>query len=52
MQRCTDLINFLIKTNKSFLNGKYIHVNDNYKNFNKINTKNLFLLRRVENRNI
>jgi len=52
VQRCTDLINFLIKTNKSFLNGKYIHVNDNYKNFNKINTKNLFLLRRVENRNI
>jgi len=51
-QKCVDLINYLIKTNKSFLNGKYIHVNDNYKNFNKINTKNLFLLRRAENRNI
>ena len=51
-EKCVDLINYLIKTKKNFLNGKYIHVNDNYKNFTKINTKNLFSLRRAENRNI
>jgi len=47
-----ELINYLIKNKKKFLNGKYIHANDNYKNFNKVNTKNLFFLRRAENRKI
>ena len=47
-----ELINYLIKNKKNFLNGKYIHANDNYRNFNKVNTKNLFLLRRAENRKI
>ena len=47
-----ELINYLIKNQKKFLNGKYIHANDNYKNFNKVNTKNLFFLRRAENRKI
>ena len=41
-----------LSAKKGFLNGKYIHVNDNYKNFTKKNTKNLFFLRRSENRNI
>jgi len=47
-----ELINYLIKNKKKFLKGKYIHANDNYKNFNKVNTKNLFFLRRAENRKI
>ena len=51
-QRCIDMINYLIKNKKKFLNGKYIHANDNYRNFNKNNTKDLFLLRRAENREI
>ena len=50
--RCVNLVNYLIKSKKGFLNGKYIHVNDNYKNFTKKNTENLFFLRRSENRNI
>jgi 3-oxoacyl-[acyl-carrier protein] reductase len=50
--RFIKLINYLIKNKKKFLNGKYIHANDNYRNFNKVNTKNLFLLRRSENRKI
>jgi len=50
--RCVNLVNYLIKSKKKFLNGKYIHVNDNYKSFTKENTKNLFFLRRAENRNI
>ena len=44
--KCIELVNFLIKSKKKFLNGKYIHVNDNYKKFTKKNTNNLFLLRR------
>lgn len=51
-ERCIDLINYLIKFKKKFLNGKYIHVNDNYKKFTKNNTKDLFFLRRAENRSI
>jgi NAD(P)-dependent dehydrogenase (short-subunit alcohol dehydrogenase family) len=51
-ERCVNLINFLIKSKKKFINGKYIHVNDNYKKFTKENTKNLFLLRRAEDRDI
>lgn len=47
-----ELINYLIKNKKNFLNGKYVHANDNYRKFNKVNTKNLFLLRRAENRKI
>lgn len=47
-----NLVNYLIKSKKNFLNGKYIHANDNYKNFTKDNTNNLFFLRRSENRNI
>ena len=50
--KCIELVNFLIKSKKKFLNGKYIHVNDNYKKFTKKNTNNLFLLRRTENRKI
>ena len=50
--KCIELVNFLIKSKKKFLNGKYIHVNDNYKKFTKKNTDNLFLLRRAENRKI
>ena len=47
-----ELINYLMKSKKNFLNGKYIHVNDNYRKFTKKNSKDLFFLRRVENRNI
>ena len=50
--KCIKLVNFLIKSKKKFLNGKYIHVNDNYKKFTKKNTEDLFLLRRAENRKI
>lgn len=50
--KCIELIDYLIKNNKKFLNGKYIHVNDNYKKFTKKNSKDLFFLRRVENRYI
>lgn len=50
--KCVDLINYLIKSKKKFLSGKYIHVNDNYSKFTKQNSKNLFLLRRLENRSI
>ena len=51
-QRCIDMINYLIKNKKKFLNGKYIHANDNYRKFKKNNTKHLFFLRRAENREI
>ena len=51
-KKCIELINFLIKCKKKFMNGKYIHANDNYKNFTEKNSKNLFFLRRTENRNI
>ena len=50
--KCVDLINYLIKSKKTILSGKYIHVNDNYSKFTKQNSKNLFLLRRLENRSI
>lgn len=46
------LINFLIKNKKKLLNGMYIHANDNYEKFNKMNSKNLFFLRRTENRDL
>jgi short-subunit dehydrogenase len=48
--KCVDLVNYLIKYKKKFLNGKYIHVNDNYKDFNINNTKNKFFLRRIEDK--
>jgi 3-oxoacyl-[acyl-carrier protein] reductase len=51
-EKCIELINFLIKNNKNFYNGKFIHALDNYKQFNEFNTDNKFLLRRVENRSL
>ena len=51
-QKCTLLIDFLLKNKNNYLTGKYFHAKDNFKNFNKKNTKSIFLLRRLENRNI
>jgi 3-oxoacyl-[acyl-carrier protein] reductase len=51
-EKCIDLINYLISFKKKFLNGKFIHVNDNYKKFTEKNSKKIYLLRRLENRNI
>jgi 3-oxoacyl-[acyl-carrier protein] reductase len=49
-EKCIELINFLIKNNKNFYNGKFIHALDPYKKFTEFNTDNKFLLRRIENR--
>jgi len=51
-EKCIELINFLIKNNKNFYNGKFIHALDPYKKFNEFNTDNKFLLRRIENRSL
>lgn len=51
-EKCIELINFLIKNNKNFYNGKFIHSLDPYKKFTKFNTDNKFLLRRIEDRSL
>lgn len=43
-----DLIEFLLKKNNKFFSGRYIHVKDNYKIIKNYNLRNLFLLRRIE----
>ena len=51
-EKCIELINFLIKNNKNFYNGKFIHALDPYEKFTESNTDNKFLLRRIESRSL
>lgn len=48
--KCIQLINFLLKNNKDFFNGLFLHANDNYTKFTKSDIKGKYYLRRTDGR--
>lgn len=51
-EKCIELISFLLKNNKNFFNGLFIHAKDDYKKFTKNNIKGKYYLRRVDGRQL